>query len=299
MYKHYHTSASIPVNNAKNSGKHRQQHRYELSVIFSYLYHYLFFLSSNNLSDPTIQLLLFSFFIHHSSACNAVQASGKKRQPSLPELRAACKRNHLKISGNKLQLKKRLLNPDSYRVMCGGVSLKLTSDFEIEHLHTIKQRYKQIGHPNQNNIQLWRDHLVGFQGENSHIYAMANDLKKDAARFDLITPVKAVSSSSSSSSSSSIALSMSSSASSSTSEKDKRSAINAATGSKTTKRRKQKGPGLRCYFCSNRFNRSDIFVCEQVRLLSLSLFLCIRTHLTIILYVIYFSHHYTYVIYVV
>jgi len=180
--------------------------------------------------------------------------------------------------------------------MCSDVPPKPTSDFDIDHLHTIKQRYKQIGHPNQNNIQLWRDHLVGFQGENSHIYAMANDLKKDATRFDLITPVKAVSSSSSSSS---IALSMSSSASSSTSEKDKRSAINAATGSKTTKRRKQKGPGLRCYFCSNRFNRSDIFVCEQVRLLSLSLFLCIRTHLTIILYVIYFSHHYTYIIYVV
>ena len=178
------TSASIPVNNTKNSGKHRQQHRYELSVIFSYLYHYLFFLSSNNLSDPTIQLLLFSFFIHHSSACNAVQASGKKRQPSLPELRAACKRNHLKIAGNKIQLKKRLLNPDSYRVMCGGVSLKLTSDFEIEHLHTIKQRYKQIGHPNKKNIKEWHEHLVGFTGKNSHIYAMTRSLKNANARFD-------------------------------------------------------------------------------------------------------------------
>ena len=213
---------------------------------------------------------------------------------SLPE--AACKRNYSKISGNKLQLQNRVRSTDAHRETCSDVPPKPTSDFDIDHLHTIKHRYKQIGHPNQNNIQLWRDHLVGFQGENSHIYAMANDLKKDAARFDLITPVKAVSSSSSSSS---IALSMSSSASSSTSEKDKRSAINAATGSKTTKRRKQKGPGLRCYFCSNRFNRSDIFVCEQVRLLSLSLFLCIRTHLTIILYVIYFSHHYTYIIYVV
>ena len=71
MYKHYHTSASIPVNNTKNSGKHRQQHRY---LFFSSIYHYLFFLSSNNLSDPTIQLLLFSLFIHHRRACNAVQA---------------------------------------------------------------------------------------------------------------------------------------------------------------------------------------------------------------------------------
>ena len=107
------------------------------------------------------------------------------------------------------------------REMCSDVPTKPTSDFDIDYLHTIKQRYKQIGHPNQNNIQLWRDHLVGFQGEDSHIYAMANDLKKDTARSDLITPVKAVSSSSSSS----IALSMSSSASSYTSEKDKRSAI--------------------------------------------------------------------------
>ena len=184
---------------------------------------------------------------------------------SLPEL-PACKRNQSKISGNKLQLQNRVRSTDAHREMCSDVPPKPTSDFDIDPLHTIKQRYKQIGHPNQNNIQLWRDHLVGFQGENSHIYAMANDLKKDAARFDLITPVKAVSSSSSSS----IALSMSSQASSSTSEKDKRSAINAATGSNPTKRRKQKGPGLRCYFCGNKFNRSDIFVCEQVRLLSLS-----------------------------
>ena len=43
-------------------------------LFFSSIYHYLFFLSSNNLSDPTIQLLLFYLFIHHRSACNAVQA---------------------------------------------------------------------------------------------------------------------------------------------------------------------------------------------------------------------------------
>jgi hypothetical protein len=197
---------------------------------------------------------------------------------SLPELKAACKRNHLKISGNKRHLERRLRNPDAYRVMCGGVSLKLTSDFEIEHLHTIKQRYKQIGHPNKKNIQLWRDHLVGFQGEDSHIYAMTKDLKNHAARFDLSTPVKAVSSSSSSSSpivapSSSMSSSASSILSSSSYKNDKRSAIHAATGSKPTKRRKKKGSGLRCYFCNNTVARDFISICCQVRLHSISLLL--------------------------
>ena len=99
--------------------------------------------------------------------------------PTMPELKAQCKKLGLSTTGNKSKLVQQLAHPDLHRVMVGAVSLKITDRLTIEHLQIIKDQYLKIGHPCKEKMNEWKVKLgistVDTEFD-SHLYAIVQFL---------------------------------------------------------------------------------------------------------------------------
>ena len=130
-------------------------------------------------------------------------------------------------------------------------SLKVNDHFTINDLRTTRDRYTTIGHPNGKNMSDWRAVLVDFNGIDSHLYGVVQEMKNNRSIYMALDKGM---------------LNMSPSSSTSTTSSKETHKSSAPASSRPSKKRRKKSPaGHTCVTCSlNIFiTGSGLFHCDQ------------------------------------